>query len=300
MSTAKTKVTPQLIQAFAKKHGYADATFEPIEDGELSQAYFFSTANGDKVLRINSTDEGFLKDKYAAEHFTGGHVPIPKIEAVGQLTKDRYFAVSERAPGKTLDKLGKGEVNSLMPEIIVSLEAIHATSPIGEGYGWWRLDGSGKSSSWHAALDAMQQGEDDSPLASITYFDHKQYESLRAEILDYYQYCPDIRQLVHGDYGFNNSLSDGATITGIIDWHGSMYGDPLYDVAWLDFWNYRQGYAAAFKLHYEDRGRLPANFDERLICYKLIIGANSLAFFAKSGQPEKYDFAQKIIAGIRN
>jgi hygromycin-B 4-O-kinase len=298
MSTAKTKVTPQLIQDFVKKHGYAGVDFQSIEDGDLSQAYFFTTKTGDKVLRINSTDEGFLKDKYAANHFSS-NLPIPVIEEVGQLAEDMYFAISERSPGKTLDKFSKDEISKLMPEIMAMADKLHSTPPAGKGYGWWRLDASGKSGSWHDALDAMQQGEDDSKLADIAYFDHKLYASLRAEILTYYQYCPDERQLVHGDFGFNNTLSDGIIITGLIDWHGSMYGDPLWDVAWLDFWGDWQGYATAFRQHYEDQGHLSANFDERLICYKLIVGANSLAFFAKSEQPEKYAYAKKLLAEIQ-
>jgi hygromycin-B 4-O-kinase len=297
MSTAKTEVAPENIEGFITSHGYTGATFEPVEGGELSQAYFFSTANGDMVLRINTTDEGFLKDKYAAEHFASDTLPIPPVRNIGQLAEDKYFAVSDRAHGKVLESFSLDAIRALMPQIIAVVDAIHATPPNGEGYGWLRLDGSGHASSWHQALDQMQS-TDDEKLAKVEFFEKEYYDHVRAEAEAYYQYCPDIRQLIHGDLS-GNTLSDGARITGVIDWHSAMYGDPLWDIAWLDFWAGTRGYAEAFRQHYAQQNRLPDNFNERLTCYKLIIGANSLAFFAKSGQPEKYDYTKDILTGLK-
>ena len=33
-----------------------------------------------------------------------------------------------------------------------------------------------------------------------------------------------------------NVLINGATIIAIIDWGNAMYGDHLYDAAWLIYW----------------------------------------------------------------
>ena len=46
----------------------------------------------------------------------------------------------------------------------------------------------------------------------------------------------DFRNLVHGDFGSNNVLYDGTSITGVIDWSEGHDGDPLYDVANIFFW----------------------------------------------------------------
>lgn len=299
MSTLKTLVTPQLMKDFVKKHGYADSTFEPIDGGELSQAYFFRNEGNDKVLRINSTNEGFLKDIYAYEHFKSDNIRIPVIEGIGKLTNDKYFAISERVPGKTLDLMSEAEIATILPEIISTADAIHATAPAGPGYGWWRSDGSGKYSSWLEALSEMQKAEDDDKLDTIAFYENDLRDRLKTEIKSYYKYCPEDRHLLHGDYGFGNALSDSKTITGVIDWHDSQYGDPVWDIAWLDFWGNEFGFAEAFSRHYKEQGRLPTNFDQRLTCYKLIIAANSLAFFAKSEQQEKYNFLKQIMTGIK-
>lgn len=290
MSTAKTRVDQQLVEDFIKQHyGLKDISLETIADGEISQAYYFDLNGQQKVLRINAkTDEGFQKDIYAAEHFKSDQLPIPTINEVGQLDNGMYFAISDRSAGKTLDRFTSDELVSLLPEIIATADVIHKIKPLGEGYGWFKTDGTAPCSSWHEALDDVQASEDDSSLPDIPFFEMDYYHALQAKIKDLYQYVPnDVRQLVHGDYGFGNTLSDGKTITGVIDWHDGRYGDPLWDVAWLDFWGDKVGFAAAFRQHYDDHGRLPNNFDERVQCYKLITGSTGLAFFAKSGQKEK-------------
>jgi hygromycin-B 4-O-kinase len=300
MSTAKTRVESKIIQAFLTARNVDLSTLETIADGELSQAFFYREADREKVLRVNSgNNEGFLKDKYAGDHFATSSLPIPKIEEIGKLSPSLHYAISERASGITLDRYGQQQINMLMPEIFKTLDAIHATPLAGDGYGWWQLDGNGQSSSWHEALDELQRAEDDYKLARVSFFEHNLRREVSEEIRSYYKFCPQDRFLVHADYGFNNALSDGKKITGVIDWHGSLYGDLLYDVAWLDFWSAQQGFAKMYFNHCSTKGATPANFAQRLTCYKLIIGINSLCFFAKSEQLEKYEYAKKILADIR-
>ncbi len=301
MSTVKTKINAQVVTDFLKQHyNLNDVELETIADGEMSQAYYFEMHGQQKVLRINaSTDEGFRKELYAKKHFASKQLLIPAIDEVGQLDNGMYFAVSERSVGKTLYAFSTSELISLMPEIIATAEAIHAIEPPGTGYGWFKLDGNAPCKSWHEALDVVQASEDDVRLPDISFFEMDYYKNLQAKIKDLYKYVPkDIHQLVHGDYGFSNTLSDGKIITGVIDWHDGRYGDPVWDVAWLDFWDSKTGFATAFRQHYADQDRLPDNFDERIKCYKLISGSTGLAFFAKSDQKDKYDYAKQIIASI--
>lgn len=103
---------------------------------------------------------------------------------------------------------------------------------------------------------------------------------------------------VSGDFGFNNTLAKNGKITGVIDWDDAAYGDPLYDVAWQGFWSAGFSWSedidivGAIKQQYVQNGQLPEYFDERVDCYKMIIGTNCLSFFAKSDQKGSYDFAR--------
>ena len=44
---------------------------------------------------------------------------------------------------------------------------------------------------------------------------------------------PQDRHVIHGDLANRNVLINGATLTAVIDWGNAMYGDHLYDAAWL-------------------------------------------------------------------
>jgi hygromycin-B 4-O-kinase len=41
---------------------------------------------------------------------------------------------------------------------------------------------------------------------------------------------------VHGDMVNHNVLVQDPRITAVIDWGNALYGDWLYDAAWLIFW----------------------------------------------------------------
>jgi aminoglycoside phosphotransferase (APT) family kinase protein len=296
MSTYKTQVEAETLRLFFARHKSADEqSLETIEGGEVSQAYFFNSQEGPRVLRINQhKEDGFRKDRLAHEHFSSDLVPVPAIIEIGTLANGTYYAVSERVSGKTLDKFSSKEIATLMPTVFRTLDAIHQTEPIGEGYGFLDMDGKGQSSSWHEALEAEQEDRDrkDKP-TDTPFFEQQTYKHVRKVIKQYYRYCPsDICRLIHKDYGFGNTLCDGQHITGVIDWQSVSYGDPMYDVAWLDFWAPKQGWAATIRQYYIEGNRLPEHFDERLACYQLIIAANCMSFFAKSHQEDKYNWVR--------
>jgi hygromycin-B 4-O-kinase len=301
MSKAKTQIDREVVRRFlSERFGATDDSLESIADGETSQAFFFNTQSGRKVLRVNSLRKhGFLKDAYAAKHFSSKTLPIPNVLEIGELTKGVFFVVSERASGKTLDKLNKEDTWRLMPKIIEVLDEIHATPPTGKGYGSWEPNGKGESNSWRDEIGHSQPRRNDELLSSIDLYDHDFHERLQNQIATLLDYCPEERTLVHADFGFDNVVSDGDNITGVIDWEHSMYGDPLYDEAWLSFWGEHQGYEEEFRKHYTSQGRLPKNYDERVLCYKLLIGQTTMTFFARSQQPEKYEATKQILARIK-
>ncbi len=308
MSTYKTNLESAAIDSFM--HDYFGIRFvdvKMIADGEASQAGIVQTAHGMKVVRFSKhTDEGYRKDKFAYEHFRSPLVPIPEIEDIDKLPDGTYYAVSELAPGTTLDKLPADELKATLPSMIATMEAIHQTTPVGSGFGSIQPDGNGNASSWHEALDRSQASNDDDKLDSIPMFERDVYDRFRARIKEYYQYCPkDIRQLIHRDFGFNNTLAENGQITGVIDWDDAAYGDSLYDVAWQDFWSPVFNWSdevdiiGAIKQYYVDRdGQLPEYFQERIVCYKMIIGANCLSFYAKSDQQGSYDYVRSELMKI--
>jgi len=103
------------------------------------------------------------------------------------------------------------------------------------------------------------------------------------------KYLPEDKFLIHGDFAGNNALSDGENITGIIDWGNSAYGDYLFDIAYMQFWqDDPMHFYAGVKEQQEAWGRNVENYDERVRCYLLHIGLGAIEFWARAGLEDKY------------
>jgi len=308
MSEIKTKVDDSTIDKFFERHDQASReSLQEIGHGEISQAYFFEEQGTTKVLRINQhTDNGFKKDQFAYEHFSGPNIPIPKIEEIGELSEGLYYAVSEKSPGKTLVTMSQEEYTQIVPAIIQTLDDIHHLQPAGEGFGSIQTDGSAPYTTWKDFLKHHRpEGDWLQKLQNIDFFDTDIVQSSWDKVEQMHQYLPDnVRQVIHCDYGFDNALGEGDKITGVIDWNDSKYGDPLYDVARLDLfqsmvkpqWNIN--FTEQFKQLYIKENRLPENFDERILCYKITTCLGSMAFYAESNQPNKYSATATILQNL--
>jgi hygromycin-B 4-O-kinase len=299
MSTYKTQINQAQVEQFLQKYlRMPKVSIEIMADGEVSEAFSFEDKDGSHVIRISKHGtRGFLKDSFAHTHFASGDLPIPTILDIGEFGDGLHYTISTKAPGQTLDKFSSDEIETLIPKIFHVLGTIHALSPAREGYGLWDEHGNGWCGSWREEQIASLH-QDDKETRAASFYNTELHNKLRNKITQLLDFCPNERQLVHGDFGFSNVVSDGKDITGVLDWEMSMYGDPLYDVAWLDFWDTKHNYHNIFKKYYEKQGDLPSNYDKRVLAYKLQIGLSSLGFFARSRQADKYVFAKRVIAGV--
>ena len=295
MSTVKTKVDNDRVSEFLRKSfSESSSSLEPIKSGELSQGFFFISQGKDYVIRINKKLEGFRKDKYAHDNFHSKDIPIPRTIKLGKFNDTLHYSITERAPGKIIDDFKKTKILDFIPSIIKTLDAIHNTSIDAERFGDWNSKGVAKNNTWKEhLLELMDENDEDLKNKNHSGFLE---EYVVKELTKIYSslivYCPEIRHLVHADFGFNNTLSDGEKITGVIDWENSKYGDFLFDIAWLNFWQKEINYKDIFLQHYKKNKVDINNFEERILCYTLYFGIGSLFFFAKSEQEGSYTFAR--------
>lgn len=293
MSTVKTQVKISEVKRFLQKEfGESITLLKPVGGGEYSCAFVFNAKDEKYIIRVNKTAKSYRKDRYAYNNFHSNTIPIPKIIRIGRFNKRLYFTISERAEGKLLDDFTIKELNKLLPQIVNVLDAIHSTKISGKNRkaGDLNTRGIGTFDSWKEYILAKR---------NRTGMEKEFFGEIEAKIASLIKYCPGEKQyLVHGDYGFNNVLSDGKKITGVIDWGESKYGDFLYDVAWLDFWSHNIKYAKKFKIHYQRVGTKIPNYEERIACYKLFLGLSSFNFFTNSGQKHNASWVKKHTESI--
>lgn len=291
--------------------GVADVT--RIGHGEWSRAYAYRRGGQEYVIRFSALLEDFAKDKLASAFATPA-LPIPSVIELGEAF-DGYYAVAERAPGTYLDEIDEAGLRRVLPALFAALDAARRADVAGTtGYGGWGADGNAPHLSWRAALLAVVNDRPTDRVhgwraalaaspTGIGPFD----EGL-AKLCEFVDVCPEDRCLIHSDLLNYNVLVAGDRLTAVLDWGCAMYGDFLYDLAWLTFWQpwYPAWRGIDFRAealrHYAAAGLAVPNFAERLRCYELHIGLGGMAYNAYKGG-ERHDAlaqtAQRTLALAR-
>ncbi len=301
MSKLKTVIDEKEVISFLQNNFDKNVnSVNFITGGEMSQAFSFYT-DKNYVIRINSKQESFNKDRYAFDHFASYELPIPQIFKIDRFNEKYYFAISELAKGKNLDTYSIDDQYKLLPQLISILDTIHSVQiDDTKKFGYWNEKGEALFESWK---DYILNKKDDvysnwEKLYEETSLEKEIVNQITEKINKLCEFLPEERYLVHGDYGSNNVTADGEKITGILDWGESLYGDFLYDVAWLQFWSSGISYSVIFKDHYEKTNKNCDYYHERLLCYQLHLGLGALGFFALSDQKSSYIWTKEKILSL--
>lgn len=268
-----------------------------IGHGEWSKAYAYQHAGGDYVVRFSALREDFAKDQLAARHGSRD-LPIPPIIEIGEAFDGFfYYAISERAFGEYLDALDETRMRAALPALFAALDAARLVDlSASTGYGVWGADGSAPHPTWRAALLAVAEdrptdrthGWRDRLATSPTGF--RPFDAAFQRLQALVEACPEERHLVHSDLLNYNVLVAGERISTVLDWGSSIYGDFLYDLAWLSFWSpwypaWRGiDFRRAATRHYAAIGLEVPGFEERLRCYEVRIGLEAQAYNAFKGR----------------
>ena len=301
----KARVDAAHLLGFVRENFAADAAaLVAIAGGETSQAYSIASAKREFVLRVlpahrHRSLRAFNKDRLAAERYASKAVPIPRSLQSGRLGEDLVFSITEKVPGHTLAQLGKDAIRGLLPAIVEAVDAIHAIDVGDTRFGDWSGEGVASAASWQEFLRIRSKEFDRRGRREHgVLVEARAIERFRGCYAELIASCPNERHLLHGDLSSGNLLADGSRISGVIDWAQAKYGDFLFDVARLDFWDADIGYAACFRRHYAESGRSVARFEERLLCYQLYTGLGALRFHSIAGNSGRVDWTIARLNGL--
>jgi hygromycin-B 4-O-kinase len=298
----------KLRRLLAKQFGEDIHDFEPLAGGFFSRAYGFSTGHDAYVIRFHSdvhARESFEKDDYAWQHFASATLPIPEIVARGE-TPDWCYAISRRVEGRPVESSTPDVRRAILPQLLDTIETIgNVDVSTTSGYGGWDSIGSGEFASWRGFLASILDDHADGYYQNwhrffdTSFLEREVYETVGRRMLALAERCPERRALVHNDFHFNNILTDGERITAVIDWANALYGDPLYDIAWLNWqaanpgWWYDDG-AAILRARF---GALPG-YATRIACYLCHIGLDHLRFYTRTDNQVRYNETRDWLLGL--
>jgi hygromycin-B 4-O-kinase len=261
--------------------------------GEWSRAYACVLDGKEAVIRFGDHVDDFRKDQAMAAR-SSVRLPVPPVLEIGS-AGDGYFAVSERVHGRPLDDLDATGMRRVLPRLLAALDATREMDvTASEGYGIWAPDGTAPAASWPRALLTVNGETARVPgwraALAASPVGRSPFDQAYAKLQELAESLPDQRHLIHGDLLNRNVLVQGADITAVIDWGNALYGDWLYDAAWLIYWwpYYPQwrdiDITAELEEHWRRKGTLPADRHHRLRAYLLHIGLDAMAYTAYRGR----------------
>jgi hygromycin-B 4-O-kinase len=168
-------------------------------------------------------------------------------------------------------------------------------------YGFWNEGGHASKDSWgEFILDNRYAYMDDS-IFIYTLLERELVERICSKIEQLAPFLPEDLHLVHGDVQLKNIISDGITVTGVVDWGESLYGDFLYDIAGL----YLESEYATYQIDddmikdtYSEAGFNLRDYYKRYVCYQLKCGLRTLHSSAMSEQSDRYAQARDWMASL--
>jgi hygromycin-B 4-O-kinase len=258
----------------------------------FSQAFAFQLDAQECIIRFNRYEEDFQKDAFASCHFSS-ELPIPKMILCVPFNQDYFCAITERCKGQTLMCLGESSIETVLPSLFDSLHTLHSidTSQY-SGWGLTDADGHGRFASWVEYLRSFYNQkfaftwEDLFDRTCMERTIHERYTSVMEE---YLPYCTTNKYWVHGDFGYDNVMSDSRRITGVLDWAELRLGDFVYDIAYLEFWTQDVPYKTQWQVWAASKGLEVDSFERRVQCYLAHIGLASLAIASIRNDLDDYN-----------
>ncbi len=287
----KTNLSQSVIYAMLSDEMGEIDDLRPMIEGEESQAYSFLFKEKYYVVRINPKIEGFKKDQYAYENYSSDKIPMPRVVRLGYIDDNHAFCVSELVGGITLQDANPKQIANLL-EPLTNVWAEIGVTDVSNTHGYGEYDGygNGKYETWQNFILGVLR-YDWGKVADLV--DTELVEKAKNELETLSSNMPNLRKLVHGDFGANNMLVENGQIKSVIDWENSLYGDPLYDISIAYFWSSWLICVEMSAKYWEDLLSKTEDYHRRIKCYQLRIALHEIYDNATDNDSEMVSWLQK-------
>src|SRR3972149_6919097 len=234
-------------------------------------------------------------------------IPVPLILEVheSKTTEDMDFVLMTQASGITMDVLlakDKSLEKQLLYECGKPMAKIHEIKV--EGFGPFNNQQAknGKLIGLHRSYhDFIHAGLDENiqRLRRYKIINIEQANNFKKIFAEKNFEPPNDSRLIQNDFADWNLLTDGKTLTGVLDWDECHAGDPVADLAcWSPFFDLAR--IENFMRGYTEIAKLPDDYEERFHFYRLRYTISKMALRIKRYQVDKApDLLERLEIGNR-
>lgn len=238
LSSSEGQTVAIVERLLVEELGLEATAVEKVGAGAWSECFGFEVDGSRRVIRLGRHVGDFEKDLLASE-FSSADLPVPAVVAIGSALGSHY-AISERVEGSPLEL--SDDWDRLVDPVARALDGLRTAGILaGTGWGGWDATGHATALSWG---DFLLGVDVDSPGGRTHGWRRKLADSTTGEasfragykLLEEVSGVAVPRSLVHADLINRNVHVVDGRITGVFDWGCSIYGDHLYELAWMEFW----------------------------------------------------------------
>jgi hygromycin-B 4-O-kinase len=204
-----------------------------LDKGKHSRAFSYEQNGQGLVVRFNTENTGFVKDKFAYEHFNTEETPIPEILDTGIYQNGIYYCITKKVVGETGRDQYKREDFSSLPLQYATIESISRIKPPGKGFGYLDAYGNAPLNSSLEYMQSLYRTEvvfDWNKVFEIPFVERNFTDYVAERMEHFAQFGITEQELLHGDFGSDNIFIKDVKVSGIIDWEKTRYGDHFLDV----------------------------------------------------------------------
>lgn len=280
-----------------------------VEDGQIAQTFSFSVQNQDYFVQFNHSNMSQAKttETFFAKQFQEHEIPIRRVVSFG-IVNSLHYNVSAKVQGVPLSSLSEDEFRAALPSVIDQLLRISRVNTENtRGYGWLDENCHGRFDSWSAhLLGILNEVPGDfygmwHELFQSTFLEKAQFDRYYGKMKELLPSVPNVRKLVHGDYGYGNVFVNGGKVSALLDWQNCRYGDPVLDLAATMLW---RGEALAaeilevYRAKSQSAGLMTDQLDSRVNCYLYYLGLDGLRYSARTDNRGMYDYVLSILEKV--
>jgi hygromycin-B 4-O-kinase len=222
----------QIIQLIRRNYADANNIYNMIE-GDTSQTYYFESGCKKLVVQTSRDLQGYKKEAYIYKKYHN-KINVRNVLKIDNVENDIYYCITEFINAKRLQDLKTRELISnleYITGIFQNLENIKI--PENMGFGYFNSEGVANYKTWPLYINAVHNNYRWTLVNNNT---KKLVSNCIDEIEKHNDTLDNKKSLIHGDFGSSNVLNNVDKVY-LIDWSLSLYGDPLYEIANVLFWN---------------------------------------------------------------